>query len=214
MTRARWFHLLTFAVAAFAVGLQLVLVVQGHHVLDEHNRPDASTRVVRFWSYLTIWGNVIVAGSALWLARGRVPGTRLARALRLDAVVLIAVVGVVHFLFLRPLLDLHGADLLADKLLHVAVPVLGVLGWLLFGPRGRAGWSDLPAFLVIPVVWLGYTLVRGEVVSWYPYPFIDVNEHGYGVVLLNCLGVAALMTGFFAGAVWLDERLSRGRPAP
>ena len=212
MTRARWFHLLTFAVAAFAVVFQLVLVLEGHHVLDEHNRPDAGTRFVRFCSYLTIWGNLLVAGSALELSLGRTPRSRLARALRLDAVVLIAVVGVVHFLFLRPLLDLHGSDWVADKLLHMVVPVLGVLGWLLFGPRGRVAWTDLGAFLVIPVVWLGYTLVRGEVVGWYPYPFIDVDEHGYGVVLLNCLGVAALMTAFFAGAVWLDRRLTP-RPA-
>ncbi|RNL77431.1 Pr6Pr family membrane protein [Nocardioides marmorisolisilvae] len=214
MTRDRWFHLLTFAVATFAVVFQLVLVLEGHHVLDEHSRPDEATRLVRFWSYLTIWGNVLVAGSALALALGRLPGSRVARALRLDAVVLIAVVGVVHFLFLRPLLDLSGDDWVADKLLHMVVPVLGVLGWVLFGPRGRAAWSDLGGFLVIPVVWLAYTLVRGEIVEWYPYPFIDVNEHGYGVVLLNCAGVAALMTAFFAGALWLDTRLSRDRRGP
>ncbi|MFL6158976.1 MAG: Pr6Pr family membrane protein [Marmoricola sp.] len=213
MTRDRWFHLLTFAVAAFAVVFQLVLVLEGHHVLDEHNRPDAGTRLVRFCSYLTVWGNVLVAGSALALACSRLPQSRLARALRLDAVVLIAVVGVVHFLFLRPLLDLHGSDWVADKLLHMVVPVLGVLGWLFFGPRARSAWADLPLFLVIPVGWLVYTLVRGEIVEWYPYPFIDVNEHGYGVVLLNCLGVGALMTGFFCGAVWLDGRVSRSRRA-
>ncbi|MFL6024050.1 MAG: Pr6Pr family membrane protein [Marmoricola sp.] len=213
MTRARWFHLLTFVVATAALGLQLVLVLQGHNVLDEHNRPDAGTRLVRFWSYLTIWGNVLVAGSALALALDRPPVSRVARALRLDAVVLIAVIGIVHFFFLRPLLELHGTDYLADKLLHMVVPVLGVLGWLLFGPRGRAAFSDLPRFLVVPVAWLAYTLVRGEIVEWYPYPFTDVNEHGYAVVLLNCLGVAVLTTAFFAGAVWLDARLSRSRPA-
>ena len=37
---------------------------------------------------------------------------------------------------------------------------------------------------------------------------------GYGVVLLNCAGVAALMTAFFAGALWLDTRLSRDRRGP
>src|SRR5690242_4238540 len=123
MTRARWFHALTFVVAATAVVLQLVLVVQGHNVLDEHHRPDAGTRLVRFCSYLTIWGNLLVAGSALALSLGRSPDSRIARALRLDAVVLIAVVGVVHFFFLRPLLELDGADYLADKLLHMVVPV-------------------------------------------------------------------------------------------
>lgn len=208
MTRARWFHLLTFAVAAFAVVLQLILVIQGHRVLDEANRPDVGTRLVRFCSYLTIWANVLVAWSAFTLAFGCDRDSRVWRALRLDAVVLILTAGVVHFLFLRPLLDLHGADLLADRLLHMVVPVLGVAGWLLFGPRARAAASDIAPFLVVPVFWLGYTLARGEVVEWYPYPFIDVNEHGYGVVLVNCAGVALLVLVIAYGAVRLDRWLA------
>jgi len=213
VTRARWFHLLTFVVAAAAVVLQLVLVVRGHQVLDETNRPDPGTRLIRFVSYLTIWGNVLVAWSSGTLALGRDRDTRLWRALHLDAVVLIAVIAVVHFFFLRPLLDLSGPDRVADKLLHMVVPALAVLAWLVVGPRRRADWPDLVPFLVVPVVWLGYTLIRGAIVDWYPYPFIDVTEHGYGVVALNCVAVAVLMLVIAVGAVRLDRVLSaRGRP--
>lgn len=211
MTRARWFHLLTFAVAAFAVVLQLVLVWQGHHVLDETNRPDRVTRLVRFASYLTIWGNVLAAGSVLTLALGRVTTGRLWRALRLNAVVLIAVIAVVHFLFLRPLLDLHGVDFVADKLLHMVVPALVVVGWLAFGPRDRADRADILPSVLLPVIWLVYTLVRGAFVDWYPYPFLDVTEHGYAVVVLNCLGVAALMLALAFGSVRLDRWLTTRR---
>jgi hypothetical protein len=207
VSRARIFHLVTFLVAAFAVVLQLVLVVQGHRVLDEQNRPDLGTRLIRFCSYLTIWFNVLVAWSTLTLALGRDRDSRVWRALRLDAVVLATVGGLVHFFFLRPLLDLTGWDLVADRLLHIAVPVLALAGWLLLGPRGRAGRADLVPFLVLPVAWLVYTLVRGELVEWYPYPFLDVNEHGYGVVLLNALGVAAAMMLAAWGATALDRRL-------
>lgn len=213
MSRDRVFHLATFVVAAFAVVLQFVLVFQGHDVLDETVRQDRGTRVVRFASYLTIWGNLLVAWSSAELALGRDRDTRWARALRLDAVVLIAVIAVVHFFFLRPLLDLDGADYLADKLLHMVVPVIAVVGWVLFGPRGRASWSDLGRFLVIPVGWLAYTLVRGEIVEWYPYPFIDVNEHGYGPVLLACVGVAALAIVVLAGVIRLDRVLTRKQAA-
>jgi hypothetical protein len=122
--------------------------------------------------------------------------------------VLVFVSGVVHFFFLRPLLDLHGADLLADRLLHMAVPALTVVAWVGWGPRGQARPGEVGRFLVLPVAWIVYTLVRGALVSWYPYPFIDVDAHGYGVVALNCLGVGALMLGLFAGAAWLDRRLA------
>jgi len=212
VSRARAFHLLTSLVAAFAVVLQLVLVVKGHRVLDEHNRPDLGTRLVRFCSYLTIWFNVLVAWSTYTLATGRDRDTRLWRALRLDAVVLATVGGLVHFFFLLPLLDLTGWDFVADKLLHMAVPALALVGWLVFGPRGRAGRRDLVPFLVVPVGWLGYTLVRGALVDWYPYPFIDVGEHGYAVVLVNALGIAAAMVLAAWGATLLDRRLG-GRAA-
>ena len=207
MSRARAFHLLTFLVTAFGLGLQLVLVIQGHRVLDEQHPPDLATRLVRYCSYLTIWANALVAWSTLTLALGRDRDTRVWRALRLDAVVLILLAGVVHFFFLRPLLDLHGWDLVADRTLHMVVPAFAVVGWLVLGPRGRASRADLGPFLVIPIGWLAYTLVRGALVSWYPYPFIDVDAHGYGPVLLNCLGVAALTLVFAVGAVWLDPRL-------
>ena len=211
MSRARIFHLVTFLVAAFAVVLQLVLVIHGHRVLDEHNRPDLGTRLVRFCSYLTIWFNVLVAWSTATLALGRDRDTRVWRALRLDAVVLATVGGLVHFFFLRPLLDLTGWDLVADRMLHIAVPLLALVGWLVLGPRGRATTADLAPFLVLPVGWLVYTLVRGEIVDWYPYPFIDVDEHGYAVVAVNALAVAAAMVLAAWGATVLERRLGTDR---
>ena len=213
MNRARVFHLVTFVVAAFAVVLQLVLVIQGHNVLDEHNKPDLATRLVRFCSYLTIWSNVLVAWSAFTLAAGRDKDTVLWRALRLNAVVICFGGGLVHFFFLRTILDLDGWDLVADRMLHIVVPAVAVIGWFAFGPRGRATTDDLVPFLRLPVFWLLYTLVRGAFVDWYPYPFIDVDEHGYGIVLVNCLAVAVLMFALAIGAVKLDQRLSTPRDA-
>ncbi|HET7689851.1 MAG TPA: Pr6Pr family membrane protein [Nocardioidaceae bacterium] len=207
MGRARAWHLLTFLVAAFAVVFQLVLVWQGHAVLDETNRPDLGTRLVRFISYFTILSNILVAATELTLAVGADRDTRLWRVARLNAVVAIAVTGIVHWFLLRPLLDLQGDDWWADKLLHVVVPLLAVVGWLVFGPRGRARREDLLPSLLFPGAYLVYTLVRGELVEWYPYPFIDVNEHGYGIVALNAVGVVVLLLALTFGAIKLDGRL-------
>jgi hypothetical protein len=85
--------------------------------------------------------------------------------------------------------------------------VLGVLGWLIFGPRGQTdsrvvGWS-----LVFPLLWLAFTLIRGEGTGFYPYPFMNVTEHGYGTVLLNCLLVALLFLALAAGTTLLDRRI-------
>jgi hypothetical protein len=211
---ARAFHLVTFLVAAGAVVLQLVLIIQGGQHLDTEpgvaraNDPDLGTRLVRFASYLTIWFNVLIAGTELLLAANpERSGGRAFRALRLDALVIAVGGGTVHWFLLRPLLDLDGADYLADKLLHVVTPLLVLVGWLVFGPRGLVARSDVWAFLVVPLGWLAYTLVRGEIVDWYPYPFLDVSQHGYAVALLNCAGVAVLMLLLAFGAMWIDRRL-------
>ena len=42
------------------------------------------------------------------------------------------------------------------------------------------------------MLWVGYTLVRGSITGWWPYPFIDVDELGWGRVLVNVVGVAVL----------------------
>ncbi|HWU23531.1 MAG TPA: Pr6Pr family membrane protein, partial [Nocardioides sp.] len=123
----------------------------------------------------------------------------------------IAVTGIIHWFLLRPLLDLHGADLLADKLLHVVVPLLAVGGWVAFGPRGLIRSADLAPSAIFPALYLAWTLIHGAVSGWYPYPFVDVDEHGYLIVLLNTLGVIVLLTAICLLALRLDRRLPRGR---
>jgi hypothetical protein len=200
----------TFAVGAFAVILQLVLVWKGHEHLGETEdvgRPELLTRLVRFASYLTIWSNVAATVTVGTLALDPGRDGRWWRAFRLFGVVVVSAGGVVHFFLLRPLLDLDGADLLADKLLHVVVPLLVAVGWLAFGPRNRIDRGDIARFAVIPVVWLVYTLVRGAFVDWYPYPFVDVLEHGYARVITAAVGIGAAMLLLAVLARWADRRL-------
>ncbi len=209
MNRAtRSLHLATALVASAAVVLQFVLVLQGHAVLDETDPPSLGTRVVRFFSYFTILSNLLVAGSAWDLVlRGSGTSSRLRRVLRTNALVGISVTALVHWVALRPLLDLQGIDALADGLLHVAVPLLAVVTWALAGPRGWIRGEELPATAVYPVVYLAWTLLHGALTHWYPYPFIDVAELGYARVLLNAVVVVVLLVALSAGAWWLDRRL-------
>ncbi len=97
--------------------------------------------------------------------------------------------------------------MLADRLLHVIVPLFALTGWLAFGPRNRVHRADLGPFLVVPVLWLVYTLVRGAFVDWYPYPFIDAGELGYSLIAVNSVVISGLMLGLAVLALWLDPKL-------
>lgn len=210
---ARGWHTLTAAVAIAALVLQLVLVVQGGRVLDEAEPPALELRLARFVAYFTIQSNLLVAAATTLLARDPSRDGAGFRALRLAATVGITVTGLVHFLLLRPLLDLTGADWLADKMLHMAVPVLAVIGWLAFGPRPRIDARAIAVALAWPIAWLAVTLAVAGATHWVPYPFLDFRVEGWAHVAVVCLGITALFAALVAGFRYADRRLA-GEPAP
>lgn len=211
MRAARAWHLLTAAAALAALVLQVVLVLKGGRVLEEVRPPSTGLRLVRFISYFTVQSNILVLASTVALARDPTYDGPRWRVLRTAAVAGITVTGLVHWFLLRPLLHLHGADLVADKLLHLAVPILAVVGWLVLGPRPRTSWeSSLPA-TVWPLAWLVVIVAQGGVTGWYPYPFLDHREHGWDHVAVVCVGIFLLWFVLLAGQHAYDRRM---RSAP
>ncbi|WP_329003934.1 Pr6Pr family membrane protein [Kribbella sp. NBC_00709] len=205
-TLGRIWAAVTVAVVVFGLVVQLFVTAGGHDGFF----PDNPDRVFNVFAYFTIQSNLILGGTALMLVLqpGR-SGGQLFKTLRLNGVLCIAVTGIVAHAVLAGLVDLHGWAAVADFLLHTAAPVAGVLGWLLFGPRGLVDWRIVGWSIVFPLLWLVFTLIRGAFVGFYPYPFVDVDQHGYGRVLLNCLLVAVLFLALAAGATTLDRRLHR-----
>ncbi|MCW2833801.1 MAG: hypothetical protein JWN68_1754 [Nocardioides sp.] len=61
------------------------------------------------------------------------------------------------------------------------------------------------------VAWLAYTLVRGAITEFYPYPFLDADVEGYAAVSVVSLGIAVLFVGLAALAWRGDAALGRRR---
>ncbi|NML65274.1 Pr6Pr family membrane protein [Hymenobacter sp. RP-2-7] len=161
-------------------------------------------------SYFTIISNLAVALS-LTLALGW-PSTKLGRyaaspASQTAVALYIVVVALVYNTVLRGLLLLAGWSWLADTLLHVVVPVLYVGYWLWFTPRRTLRWAQLGAWLVFPAAYLGYSLLRGPVAQWYPYPFLNVSTLGYAQVLRNSGVVLACFLLVGSGLIALNRAL-------
>ena len=209
---------LTSAIITFGLALQLgrsITAPSGEGSFE--STPD---RIWNFFSYFTVLSNVTVAATTgLLAARLNRPST-LFRTLRLDGVIAIVVTGIVFHLTLSDLQELTGWNALADFILHTLSPVLTGLGWLLLGPRGHLTRRIVLWSIVAPVCWLIYTLIRGAMVddragnAYYPYPFMNVQDHGYPVVLVNCALVAVLFLAIAFGTLALDRRLPGVRPAP
>jgi hypothetical protein len=199
-----WFGLTALAVL---VGL----VVQVHAVWDVTDGRFAAlhSRVVNVFCYFTVQSNILVGVTCLLLALRLDRRSTVFGVLRLDGLVAITVTFVVFHLTLAQLQDLEGAAKVADSFLHTLVPLMCVVGWLAFGPRRSTTWRVVWLSLVFPLAWCAFALVRGPIVDFYPYPFIDVRDLGYPRVIANCVLVGVLFVGLAAVAHLVDVRLSR-----
>lgn len=157
------------------------------------------------YSYFTVLSNVF--GAAV-LGIGVV--RRVPDVVRGAATTYLATTGVVYALLLR------GVDVqtpaYANWVLHVIVPILVVIEWVAVPPDRRLQVRDLAWWLVFPAVYCAYTLIRGPVVAWYPYPFLDPRELGYAVVAGWCLVVAVTVAGIGALVARVGAA-RRARPA-
>lgn len=205
--RARRVHAVVAGVAWFALLFQLVLVVSGEAILVEEDPPGLVARTYRYFAYFTIQSNFLIALTSTVLARDPREDRLVWRAARLAGIVGITVTALVYVTLLRGLLELDGANWLADALLHQVVPLLSLAAWAVAGPRPRVGGREVAYALCWPVAWLGWTLVVRQVDGWVPYPFLDPDEDGWGAVGIACGGITAVFLLLFALYAWLDRRL-------
>ena len=170
-------------------------------------------RLFNTFSYFTILSNILT-GIASYLIVRRTDLERMwFRVLRLTALITITITGIVYHTLLRQEWDPEGWALIGDQLAHTLVPLMALIGFVAFGPRGPIDSRSVWLALTFPAVWAVFTLIRGEIVDWYPYPFIDVEVHGYGRVFLNMAGIAVVYwlvgTAYRLADGWLTERESR-----
>ena len=53
--------------------------------------------------------------------------------------------------------------------------------------------------MIYPLAWTVLTLIRGALDGWYPYPFLDPANGGYGALVTTTVGI---VVGFFVIASW------------
>jgi len=168
----------------------------------------AINRALNTFAYFTIQSNVLVGVVCLLLAiRMDRSGTVFA-VFRLIAVVAITVTMIVFHTVLSGLLDLDTWAAFNNQLQHTIVPIMAIIGWVAFGPRGLTSRRIVWWTVAFPLLYMVFTGIRGPLASnWYPYPFADVHALGYLRVVINALWVSLLFVAIAAGAHLLDRKL-------
>jgi len=157
--------------------------------------------IIRYFSYFTILTNLLVAicCTALLTNRNSKIKSFFSRQNTLTAVaVYITVVGLVYNSILRFLWNPQGLQWIVDELLHSVIPLLFIAFWLLIVLKGKFQWKNVLAWLLYPLIYLVFVLLRGLPSSFYPYPFIDVDKIGYYKTFINSSG---MLLAFLAVAI-------------
>ncbi len=193
-TAARVLHAIVAVAIVASIAIQIVLLLTGGadaNSGESGDSVDVGVRLVRLFLFFTIDSNIIVLITSIVLIVDPARRGFWWEALRLNALVAITVTGVVYAVLLAPHIHIGGWALVSMIGLHVVSPIGFVGAWLLLGPRRRFGWLTVPAAFVLPVIWIAVTFVRGAIVDWYPYPFLDVTSIGLGSALRNAALILA-----------------------
>ena len=164
-----------------------------------------ATVLVNFFSYFTIESNLfavaaLVAG-AVWAPTRSGQEPVWIAVLLAAATTFMTITGLVYNLLLRGIA--LAATPWANEVLHLIGPIFLVADLLFAPPRRRLPWRTIAVVISWPIVWVVYTLLRGEfVVSpltgegwWYTSSLHNQRiQDGYLVVALYVAGIAAAFT--------------------
>lgn len=149
---------------------------------------------LNFFSFFTVETNILVVItlllSAIAVAAGK---SRQFDTLRSATTVYILVVGVGFSVLLS---HMEGIALTAvpwdNVVLHYIIPVAVLADFLTDRPRSKQRFTRALGWLLFPILYVTYALIRGGVTGWYPYPFLNPDVSGAGSVVVTIVGLFVL----------------------
>ena len=203
-------------VAAAALAGWVGLAIQQYLIFYSRWTSGASLLggLVNFFSFFTVLTNtlaVVVLSYALVKRDSAAKRFFLAPKVSSGIAVSIAVVGLAYSLLLRHLWQPEGFQFIADELLHDVMPVLFLIYWWRCVPKGTLQLKHIGAWVIYPLVYFAYVLLRGHLLGQYQYPFIDVDSLGYPHVFVNAGGILVGFVLIALAVVGLDKSLKSPR---
>lgn len=164
-------------------------------------------RLWRMAAFFTVLTNVLLTAHLLAITKAWAISASRAAGLLLS----ILVVGLIYHLLLAGLWAPQGLAWWADQGLHTAMPLGYLAWWLAFAPKGLQ-LRDLPSWLIWPVAYSAYALVRGSLTGFWPYPFLDADALGWSRVAINVIAMFGLFTAL-GYAILIVARRLQARPS-
>ncbi len=159
-------------------------------------------------AFLTILTNIgVVLCYASALSKIRFLAWFRSHRTRTMFVALIALVMVVYHFVLAPVWSPEGASKVADVGLHYVVPIIYICWWLLLSRRKKLNYDSIGVMLVAPVVYIITVMVRGALITQYPYFFLEPARYGYLQVIAHIGGLLGVILTMYFLAIIIDRLL-------
>lgn len=167
---------------------------------------------IRFFSYFTIDSNLLVAlcSTSILFFQSTSVGRFFSKPQVITAIsVYIIVVALIYNVILRFLWVFQGWSMILNELLHVVVPLLFLVYWIYFVPKQQLQWKNIWLWLIYPLIYTIFVLIRGSYSGFYPYPFLNVTKFGIEKVLVNCIIITLLFAFLSALFVAIGKRKTK-----
>ena len=118
---------------------------------------------------------------------------------------------VVYWALLASIHNPVGLSAIANVGLHLIVPIIYILDWVLFAAKDKMSFKHIPFWILYPISYGIYTIIRGAITGTYPYPFLNVTELGTAQVFVNMLGFTVFYALGAAAFIALGRRLGKSK---
>lgn len=196
--------ILSFCIAFLA---WFAVIFQYDLMLANSTNPLLET-TIRFFSFFTILTNSIVAVYFSRIAFNHLKNKKITSTNfgTLTAItVYITIVGLVYQLILRHIWNPTGLQKIVDELLHSVNPVLVIIYWFLNRKNNTLKYQQISSWLLFPLIYLFYVLIRGYFSNFFPYPFLNIDNIGLMKVIINAIGMTALFAFISGLFVWVSK---------
>ncbi|MBD8151204.1 Pr6Pr family membrane protein [Pseudomonas fluorescens] len=199
-------------VAAAALAGWVGLAIQQYLILYSRWSSGASLLggLISFLSFFTVLTNtlvVVVLSYALITRESAAKRFFLKPAISSAIATSIVVVSLAYNLLLRHLWSPEGFQFIADELLHDVMPLLFLIYWWRCVPKGTLRLKHIAGWVIYPLVYFAYVLLRGHMLGQYQYPFMDVDSLGYPQVFVNAGGILLGFLLIALAVIGLDRLL-------
>jgi hypothetical protein len=191
-----------FLLGWFAVITQFILIIL-------YRQTSIIETIIRFFSFFTILTNLLVTlffTVRIFDFSGKIVSIFNKKETVTSITTFILIVGIVYQIVLRGIWNPEGMQLIVDELLHSIIPLFVLFYWVLFSVKEKNLFKNAIVWLIYPLIYLLFVLLRGSFSDYYPYSFLNISQIGIGKVLLNSGIVLALILFVMSVLIFIKNK--------